>query len=237
MINTSKSIQLVASLQRKVARLDHYARSKTWIAASWAGDERTLEPQPIPDEKKKAFEDPQVYLAFRKELEDKYWRKFSTFLKGDANDNLRQFFTETMKSRLAQKPELLKELVPDFGPNCRRLTPGPGYLEAIQQDNVDFIRQSIRRFTKTGIETTDGQQRDVDAIFCATGANGDMVPPFSIRASGRELSSLWRPDGEYGFPYTYLGAATPGFPNLFFVHGPQYVLIRIHGSMAIASGP
>lgn len=167
-INTCKSIQLVASLQRKVARLDHYARSKTWIAASWAGDERTLEPQPIPDEKKKSFEDPQTYLAFRKELEDKYWRKFSTFLKGDANDNLRQFFTETMRSRLSKKPELLEELTPDFGPNCRRLTPGPGYLEAIQQDNVDFIRQSIRRFTKTGIETTDGQQRDVDAIFVSS---------------------------------------------------------------------
>lgn len=140
-----------------------------------------------------------------------------------ANDNVRQFFTETMKSRLSKKPELLQELVPDFGPNCRRLTPGPGYLEALQEANVDFIRQPIRRFNKTGIETVDGKQRDVDAIFCATGANGDMVPPFPIRASGRDLSSLWRPNGEYGFPYTYLGAATPGFPNLFFVHGPQYV--------------
>ncbi|KKY35375.1 putative 4-hydroxyacetophenone monooxygenase [Diaporthe ampelina] len=222
--NGASGIQLVANLQRKVSRLDHYARSKTWIAASWAGDERTLEPQPIPDEKKKALEDPQSYLAFRKELEDKYWRKFATFLKGEANDNARQFFTETMKARLSKKPELFEQLVPDFGPNCRRLTPGPGYLEALQEANVDFIRQPIKRFTKTGIETADGTQRDVDAIFCATGANGDMVPPFSIRASGRDLSSLWRPDGEYGFPYTYLGAATPGFPNLFFVHGPQYVI-------------
>jgi cation diffusion facilitator CzcD-associated flavoprotein CzcO len=41
------------------------------------------------------------------------------------------------------------------------------------------------------------------------------------------LQSLWRRDGEYGFPYTYLGAATPGFPNLFFVHGPQYVYISL----------
>jgi cation diffusion facilitator CzcD-associated flavoprotein CzcO len=184
---------LVANLQRKVARLDHYARSKTWIAASWAGDERTLEPQPIPDEKKKYLKDPETYLAFRKKLEDKYWRKYETFLKGPANDNVRQFFTETMKARLAKKPELLEDLVPDFGPNCRRLTPGPGYLEALQEANVDFIRQPIQRFTKTGIETADGKQRDVDAIFCATGANGDMVPPFSIRASGRDLSvsSFW----------------------------------------------
>ena len=32
-------------------------------------------------------------------------------------------------------------VIPDFGVTCRRLTPGPGYLEAIQADNVGF--QSI----------------------------------------------------------------------------------------------
>lgn len=218
--NGASGIQLVANIQSSVSRLDHYARSKTWIAASWAGDERTLGPQPIPEDKKKTLEDPEAYLAFRKNMEDKYWRKFDTFLKGESNDKLRQFFTDTMKARLSKKPELLDNLIPDFSPNCRRLTPGPGYLEALQEDNVDFIRQPIRRFTETGIETADGTHREVDAVFCATGANGDMIPPFPIRAHGRELAALWDPDGEYGFPYTYLGTATPDFPNLFFVHGP-----------------
>lgn len=69
--NGASGIQLVANLQRNVARLDHYARSKTWIAASWAGDERTLEPQPISDELKDSFKDPEAYLAFRKVMEDK----------------------------------------------------------------------------------------------------------------------------------------------------------------------
>lgn len=219
--NGASGIQLVANLQPVVSRLDHYARSKTWIAASWAGDERTLEPQPILAEKKEVFEDPQLYLEFRKTLEDKYWRRFNTFLKGEANDNIRELFIEKIKTRLAKKPELLDELLPDFSPNCRRLTPGPGYLEALQEENLDFIRQPIKRFTETGIETVDGKHREVDAVFCATGANGDMIPPFPIRAHGKELGSLWHPDGEYGFPYTYLGAATPGFPNLFFVHGPN----------------
>ncbi|ROW14210.1 hypothetical protein VPNG_04322 [Cytospora leucostoma] len=219
--NGASGIQLVANLQPVVSRLDHYARSKTWIAASWAGDERTLEPQPIPAEKKEVFEDPQLYLEFRKTLEDKYWRRFHTFLKGEANDNIRAFFIERIKARLAKKPELLEELLPDFSPNCRRLTPGPGYLEALQEENLDFIRQPIKRFTETGIETVDGKHREVDAVFCATGANGNQIPPFPIRAHGKELGSLWHPDGEYGFPYSYLGAATPGFPNLFFVHGPN----------------
>ncbi|KAK3312895.1 hypothetical protein B0H66DRAFT_524416 [Apodospora peruviana] len=226
--NGASGIQLVANLQKVVSRLDHYARNKTWIAASWAGDERTLGPQPYTEEQKKLFaSDPQAYLAFRKDLEDKYWRRFSAFFRGSTeNKELRDKFTEIMRQRLSKKPELLEHLVPDFSPNCRRLTPGPGYLEAISEDNVDYIRTRIAKFTETGIETTDGVQRDVDAVFCATGANVNMVTPFPIRANGKDLRDLWDPalegkDGGYGYPYSYLGLATPGFPNLFFIHGPH----------------
>ncbi|KAB5582995.1 hypothetical protein GE09DRAFT_1211609 [Coniochaeta sp. 2T2.1] len=220
--NGASGIQLVANLQPVVAHLDHYARNKTWIAASWAGDERTLELQPDTEEQKKSFEDPEVYLKFRKELENKYWRRFATFFKNHPdNQALRDHFTEIMKKRLVKKPELLNDIVPDFSPNCRRLTPGPGYLEAITEDNVDYIRTPIKRFTETGIETIDGKHRAVDAVFCATGATGDMAPPFPIRANGLDLSATWRPGGKYGYPHTYLGLATPGFPNIFFVHGPH----------------
>ena len=220
--NGASGIQLVANLQKTVSHLDHYARNKTWIAASWAGDERTLEAQPISEDLKKTFEDPLTYLKFRKELEDKYWRRFSSFFRGTPeNLEMREKFIEMMKLRLVRKPELLHDLVPDFSPNCRRLTPGPGYLEAVTAENVEYIRRPIKRFTSTGIETTDGTVREVDAIFCATGANVDMVPQFPIIANGRDLRDLWRQDGEYGYPYTYLGLATPGFPNLFHVHGPH----------------
>lgn len=220
--NGASGIQLVANLQKKVSRLDHYARNKTWISASWAGDERTLESQPIPEEMKKSFEDHETYLKFRKELEAKYWRRFRSFIKGsEANEKMREQFMEYMKKRLAKKPELVDDLIPDFSPNCRRLTPGPGYLEALMEEHVEYIKTPIKRFTETGTETTDGILREVDAVFCGTGANIDMVHRFPVRANGRDLRDLWRQDGEHGFPYTYFGLATPGFPNYFHVHGPH----------------
>ncbi|KAF4450287.1 hypothetical protein F53441_6570 [Fusarium austroafricanum] len=221
--NGASGIQITANLQPIVKRLDHYARNKTWIAASWAGEERKLEAQPYTkEEKEKWAEDPDAYLAFRKDLEGLYWTRFDSFFRNsESNRNLREAFIGIMKKRLAKKPELLEHIVPDFSPNCRRLTPGPGYLEAITEDNVEYIRTRIRRFTETGIETEDGKQRDVDAIICATGANVDMVPAFPIRAHGQELGDLWKADGLYGYPYTYFGLGTPGFPNLLFVHGPQ----------------
>lgn len=220
--NGASGIQLVANLQKTVGRLDHYARNKTWIATSWAGDERTMEPQPYPQHLKDSFErDPEAYLQFRKALEQKYWRGFSAFFRGsEASTELRAQFVEVMRRRVAAKPELLRHLIPDFSPNCRRLTPGPGYLEAISSDNVEYIRTPIRRFTATGIEDANGRLREVDAVVCATGANVDHVPAFGVRAHGRDLREVWGGDG-HGFPYTYLGVATPGFPNLLFVGGPH----------------
>ncbi|PNS16197.1 Thiol-specific monooxygenase [Sphaceloma murrayae] len=220
--NGASGIQLVPNLQRIANRVDHYARSKTWIATSWAGDERRFEAQPYTEQQLKDFQSPERYLQFRKEMEAKYWRNFGNVFAGsEANKAKRTEFIEVMRKRTAKKPELMDSLVPDFSPNCRRLTPGPGYLESLAEPNVSFIQTPIKRFTETGIETVDGQHREVDAIFCATGANVDMVPPFSIRANGEDLSQAWKPGGTYGWPYTYLGLAVPGFPNLLLVHGPH----------------
>ncbi|KAI5456905.1 hypothetical protein BGZ63DRAFT_428345 [Mariannaea sp. PMI_226] len=221
--NGASGIQVVANLQGVVERLDHYARNKTWIAASWAGDDRTFEPQPYSEEQKRQWaENPEEYLRFRKTLEDKYWRRFGTFFRNnEENAALREKFIEIMKERLSKKPELLEHIVPDFSPNCRRLTPGPGYLEAISEDNVDYIRTRIKTFTETGIETEDGVHREVDAVICATGANVDMLPRFPIEAYGQDLRDVWSAESGHGFPWTYFGLATPGFPNFLFVHGPQ----------------
>ncbi|KAI0470044.1 hypothetical protein GGR56DRAFT_683984 [Xylariaceae sp. FL0804] len=220
--NGASGIQLVSNLQERVSRLDHYARNRTWIASSFGGDDTSIKPKVIPVELREGFKNPDVYSTWRKGFEDKYWRNFNTWLKNsDANQRDRQKIINYMQQRLTKKPELLDSLVPDFSPHCRRLTPGPGYLEAITSDKVDYVQTPIKRFTATGIETTDGTHREVDAIFCATGANVDMVQPFPIQAHGVALSSLWKRGGDPGFPYTYLGAMTPGFPNLLFLHGPN----------------
>ncbi|KAK7957697.1 FAD-binding monooxygenase moxY [Apiospora saccharicola] len=223
--NGASGIQVVSHLHKKVAHLDHYARSPTWIADSFAGDKTSLEPKPAAPTLRRG--------PWRKAFEDKYWRGFETWLRNsDRNNDARVALTESMKQRLLQsnRPELLETLIPEFSPHCRRLTPGPGYIEAITAEKTDYIQTRIARFTKTGIETVDGRHREVDAIFCATGANVDMIQPFPIRGpDGALLSDLWSSsrrrdkggDDHPGFPYTYLGAATPGFPNLFFVHGPN----------------
>ena len=217
--NGASGLQVVPNLQKIVKQLDHYARSKTWIAGSFGGEGegRTLEPKYYSEDLLKSFEDPGTYYKFRKELEGKFYSRFGTIFKGSRqNDRLREEFKNLMAQRIRRKPELFDSLIPDFSPNCRRLTPGPGYLEALTEENVTFIQTPIKNFTTDGIITTDGVERKVDAVICSTGANSDMLPPFPITAYGYTLQTAWTPD-----PITYLGVAHPSFPNLLFIQGPN----------------
>lgn len=216
--NGASGVQLVPNLQKVVSHLDHYARSKTWIANSFnGGPPRTLEPNYYAKELIESFDDPEVYHQFRKALESSYYKGFSSVLRGtEQNMKLREDFIQLMTDRVAKKPELINTLIPDFAVNCRRLTPGPGYLEALAEDNVTFVQNPISHFTAEGIVDSTGVERKVDAVFCSTGANVDMLPPFPIIAHSTNLRSVWTPD-----PITYLGVATPNFPNFLFIHGPN----------------
>ncbi|CZR68740.1 related to monooxigenase [Phialocephala subalpina] len=220
--NGASGLQVVPNIQKVVKHLDHYARSKTWIAGSFGGEGpgRRLEPNYYDPELLKSFaENPDTYLKFRKDLEGKFYQNFGNVFKdGEKIEKLKQEFKELMTSRLVKKPELLDLIVPDFSPNCRRLTPGPGYLEALTEENVSFITDPISHFTEEGIVTKDGVERKVEAVICCTGANIDMRPPFPIVAHGKTLYDAWTPS-----PITYLGLATPSFPNLLFLQGPNSV--------------
>ncbi|KAE8440550.1 hypothetical protein EG329_007243 [Mollisiaceae sp. DMI_Dod_QoI] len=219
--NGASGLQVVPNIQKLVKHLDHYARSKTWIAGSFGGEGpgRRLEPNYYPEELLKSFDEPETYLRFRKDLEGKFYQNFANVFKDTEKiQALREEFTTLMTERLIKKPELLHSIVPDFSPNCRRLTPGPGYLEALAEDNVNFITTPISHFTEHGIVTTDGTERNVDAVICCTGANIDMRPPFPIVANGKDLRDTWNPS-----PITYMGLASPSFPNLLFLQGPNSV--------------
>jgi hypothetical protein len=86
---------------------------------------------PISKDEIESFKDPATYLKYRKRLEDGFFRGFDGQLKdSEKTKELAKTFVETMKQRTSESPGLLEKLVPDFAPNCRRITPGPGYLEA-----------------------------------------------------------------------------------------------------------
>ncbi|RHZ48771.1 hypothetical protein CDV55_100990 [Aspergillus turcosus] len=221
--NGAAGLQVLPSIQPVAAHVDHYARNRTWIADSLDGiGIRRLEAQPFSPDQLESFKDSEEYLRYRKSVEKFYFARCGALFKDTPeNKEVRELWTKLMLQRVSNKPELADKIIPDFPPNCRRPTPGPGYLEALTKDNVSYIPSRIKRFTSKGIVTEDGIEREADVVICATGSNVDYAPPFSIIANGIDLKSAWKPDGLFGHPYNYLGVATPGFPNLFFIGGPH----------------
>ncbi|KAF9889365.1 hypothetical protein FE257_007475 [Aspergillus nanangensis] len=221
--NGASGLQVLPSIQPIAQHVDHYARNRTWIADSFGTTgTRRLEPNLFSPDQLETFKDSDSYIKYRKSVESGYFSRFGAIFKDSPeNQDLRAKWTQLMVQRVHEKPELADLIIPDFPPNCRRPTPGPGYLEALTKENVSYIQSPIQRFTSTGIVTADGIERPVDVVICATGANVDHAPPFSIIANGIDLKTAWKTDGHFGFPYNYLGVATPGFPNLLWIGGPH----------------
>ncbi|KAJ5698972.1 hypothetical protein N7462_000977 [Penicillium macrosclerotiorum] len=222
--NGSSGIQIVPGILPNVTHIDHYMRSKTWISPTFARehiDKRGdgLENFDFTPEEIETFKtDHQAYQKFRKEVELQLQSVHGSTLMGNPMQiGAREVFVENMKRRLAKKPELADDLIPSFPPACRRLTPGPGYLEALTDDKVEMIRSEIVKVDATGIITTDGQHRKVDAIICATGFDTSHAPRFLIKGRGGvTLAERWKET-----PETYISVATDGFPNYFISLGPN----------------
>ncbi|EIW55631.1 FAD/NAD-P-binding domain-containing protein [Trametes versicolor FP-101664 SS1] len=227
----SSGIQMVAALQPKVKRLVNYVRGKTWLppplgnttVARLLGREPGGEANPIftPEEIERFKNEPGFFWNFRYTLEQEFISGYSWTLRGsDLSKRMEEECRQNMVRGLAKKPWIAEHLIPDFPVSCRRLTPGPGYLEALCEDNVDFVPTPIKRITEKGIETEDGKYQDLDVILCATGYDTSFQLPFQIIGrDGLDINEKWKPH-----PVSYLSVAVDGFPNMFMALGPNSVL-------------
>ncbi len=95
------------------------------------------------------------------------------------------------------------------------------FYEVVQRDNVDVVdlkHETIECFTEKGIKTSE-REYEFDVIVLATGfdaVSGGLTSLDIKGADGRTIGEKWS-DGVR----TQLGMATKGFPNLFFLYGPQ----------------
>ncbi|KAF8807916.1 FAD/NAD(P)-binding domain-containing protein [Phlegmacium glaucopus] len=223
----SSAIQIVPSLQPRVKRLINYVRGKTWISSNFArasllelsaGEE--VDNYKYSERDLEMFKDMEYLRGFRRALEkDLNAAHQATILGSSLEATARAAFKEFMVKTLSnlKKPWIADHLIPDFPICCRRLTPGPGYLEALCEANVDFIPSLIKRVTPTGIETVDGKFEELDIIICATGFETSFKLDFEIIGRG----GINLNDHQTPHPRTYLSIAVDGFPNMFQALGPN----------------
>jgi len=135
----------------------------------------------------------------------------------EANELMRQVFTDWITSQVGDDPELLAKVVPRYPPFIKRMLQDNGsWLGALKRENVELVTDRIDEVTPSGLRA-GGVDYDVDVIVYATGfhANLFLWPMEIVGRGGVTLRAQWGDE-----PRAYLGITVPNFPNLFCIYGP-----------------
>jgi cation diffusion facilitator CzcD-associated flavoprotein CzcO len=205
----ASAIQFVPRIQPLVGELKLFQRTPAWI-------------MPHPDRGLTALERrvyrslPMLQLAMRAGI---YWGR-ETFVIGFLRNRM-SLATRIAKRHLRAQvadPALRRRLTPRYTMGCKRILISDDFYPALQQPNVEVVSDGIREVREHSVVTTDGTERDVDAIIFGTGFQvTDMPVAARIRdAAGRGLAGVWQ-----GSPQAYVGSAVAGFPNFFMMLGPN----------------
>ncbi|KAF2649793.1 FAD/NAD(P)-binding domain-containing protein [Lophiostoma macrostomum CBS 122681] len=229
--NGSSGIQIVPQMTKLPGTtVRNFVRGAAWVyyrapPSKHLGRE-VDDPNPAYSEhEKEQFRDPQYHRQYRKGIVSRTNKSFYLFLKGENNRIGMEAAAKQMAEKLNHDPELCEKLIPKWELGCRRITPGPGYLESFLKPNCSLTNSPTTRVTETGIETADGQHFEADVIICATGFDVSHRPRYPL--TGRDninLRDKWAED-----PESYLSVMTPDFPNYFMMMGPN--CLGGHGSL------
>ena len=113
---------------------------------------------------------------------------------------------------------LRAKVMPNYTIGCKRVLYSNNYLPALTRPNVDVLTDGIAEVTPTGIKTKSGELRDVDCIILGTGFQAtNPVPKGTVFGkNGVDLIEAWSKGME-----AYKGTTVTGFPNLYFIVGPN----------------
>jgi 4-hydroxyacetophenone monooxygenase len=135
------------------------------------------------------------------------------------NDRHRAYFTSYLREQLAERPDLVEHVLPDYPPFGKRMLIDNGWFAALQRPDVQLVTNDVARLTADGVATTNGAEYKQDVVVLATGFDAlNLLHPIVVRGrDGVTLREAWGVDDARA----YLGITMPGFPNLFFMYGPN----------------
>ena len=166
------------------------------------------------DEQKKMLQDPDVYLAYRKAVDDAFYRRYPYVLNGSKMaDLVRNNTIKYMKEKLADKPEVLDAILPeDFDIGCRRQTFAYGYMEALSDPKTTVFTQEPKTFTDKAVVDAEGNEHEIDMVIAATGYDQSHVPRYPKIVNGRSMNEEW---ANLRSPPSYMAVMLKSMPNYF----------------------
>lgn len=161
---------------------------------------------------------------------DPAWNE-TTSVSGE-NAMLRAMATESYRAQLADRPDLLDKVTPNYPVGGKRAVLDNGvWLAALKRDNVELVTEKVAKVTPKGVVTADGREHEADVLIYGTGFQASNFLSF-LKIKGRggvDLHESWGGDAR-----AYLGITHPGFPNLFTIYGPNTNIV-VNGSIIFFS--
>ncbi len=215
----ASAIQIVPAIAPQVEKLFVYQRTAPWILPK--------PDRPITNLGRAVFA--HVPILQRMHRWAIYWQREALavgFVVWPAILRIAQLMARRYLARGVADPNLRAKLVPSYAMGCKRILPTNDYYPALTRSNVELVTEPIECVRPHSIVTRDGKEYAVDIIVLATGFRAsEPVAPFEIVGRhDRRLDEAWSTGAE-----AYLGTTVSGFPNLFFIVGPNTGLG--HGSM------
>jgi cation diffusion facilitator CzcD-associated flavoprotein CzcO len=206
----ASAIQFVPQIQPKVAQLHLFQRTPPWI-------------MPRPDRPITKLERfvyrrfPAAQIAMRNGI---YWGR-ELFAIPMLHHRLAKIIKRAGLHHLHRQvkdPELRAKLTPDYEPGCKRILVSNDYFPSLTKVNVEVVTDEIVEIREGSVIDANGFEREVDTIILGTGFHVTDLP-IAERVRGRDgrtLAEHW--DGTLE---ALRGTSVAGFPNLFFVLGPN----------------
>jgi cation diffusion facilitator CzcD-associated flavoprotein CzcO len=211
----ASAIQFVPKIAPIVGKLLVFQRSPAWV-------------MPHPDRAMKTWEMrvfrwvPLAQRYFRWRIYMRQEKKGKTRIERDL-----QALGGAKKVGLAHLAKHIKDdglrerLTPTYQVGCKRILLSNEYYPTLTRDNVELVTEPITEVRDHGVVAGDATY-PVDVLIYGTGFKATEPLPSNLRLVGRDgrvLNDEWMRGGE-----AYYGIAVTGYPNLFFIMGPNTYL-------------
>ncbi|GAA3523785.1 NAD(P)/FAD-dependent oxidoreductase [Aeromicrobium panaciterrae] len=211
----ASAIQFIPIIAQEVGHLTVFQRTPAWVLPK--------KDKPTPEWRKKVFAKvPGATRAYRNAL---YWALEARAIGFNGHVKILPVAEKIVKRYLAKKipdPELRAKLTPDYRLGCKRVLQSNTYYPTFLRDNVTLSTDGVAEIVKDGVIDANGVKHDADVIIYGTGFH--VIDAFDyLDVKGKDGVNLADQFREHGTE-TYMGMTVHGFPNLYFMLGPNTAL-------------
>lgn len=209
----STAVQIVGAVIEDVEKLSLFQRTPQWVLGApnaFYSDEDKARYRDNPQEMERAYNS----------LAETLNQGFAAAVVGQNEEALALIQSgcqQNLEDNIHDR-ELRIKLTPNYSAGCKRLIVSDLFYPAISKPNAELVTETITKIESKGIRTADGRLHEIDVLVLATGFDphrflGDAE---IVGRDNKTLNEAWS-NGNYA----YKTICVPGFPNFFFLGGPN----------------